>query len=278
MIDFALNHMTVPRTSYCTLIDVAVRLACTGVEARNDLGKPLFDGRDPGEAGAMARDRGLRIHSVAEIKQFDAWDRDRALEARALVRIAAAAGAEAVCLIPRNDGAGTGDGERRANVRAALREIRPMVEDAGIAGLVEPLGFETCALRYKSEAVEAIEDLDAAGTFRLVHDTFHHHLAGGGPFFRSIRGSSTYPASWIRVSTPRTWRTSTASSWTSATGSATPNRLRRWSPGDMEGRYRSRSSLARFTTSTTRSPRSARRWSQFARVWRPPPDARFVTP
>ena len=188
MIDFALNHMTVPRTSYCTLIDVAVRLACTGVEARNDLGKPLFDGRDPGEAGAMARDRGLRIHSVAEIKQFDAWDRDRALEARALVRIAAAAGAEAVCLIPRNDGAGTGDGERRANVRAALREIRPMVEDAGIAGLVEPLGFETCALRYKSEAVEAIEDLDAAGTFRLVHDTFHHHLAGGGPFFPEHTG------------------------------------------------------------------------------------------
>ena len=186
MIEFALNHMTVPKASWCTLLDVAARLGCTGVEVRNDLGKPLFDGRDPGEAGAMARDRGLRIHCVAEIKQFDAWDGDRAREARSLVRIAAAAGAEAVCLIPRNDG--TGEGERQANVRAALRGIGPMVEDAGIAGLVEPLGFETSALRYKSEAVEAIEDLDAAGTFRLVHDTFHHHLAGGGPIFAEHTG------------------------------------------------------------------------------------------
>ena len=188
MIDFALNHMTVPRTSWRTLIDIAARLGCTGVEVRNDLGTPLFDGRDPREAGVMARDRGLRIHSVAEIKRFDAWDEGRALEARSLVRAAAAAGAEAVCLIPRNDGTGAGDGERQANVRAALRGIGPMVEDAGIAGLVEPLGFETSALRHKSEAVEAIEDLDAAGTFRLVHDTFHHHLAGGGTIFAEHTG------------------------------------------------------------------------------------------
>ena len=188
MIDFALNHMTVPRTSWRTLIDIAARLGCTGVEVRNDLGTPLFDGRDPREAGAMARDRGLRIHSVAEIKRFDAWDEDRAFEARSLVQAAAAAGAEAVCLIPRNDGTGAGDGERQANVRAALRGIGPMVEDAGITGLVEPLGFETSALRHKSEAVEAIEDLDAAGTFRLVHDTFHHHLAGGGPIFAEHTG------------------------------------------------------------------------------------------
>ena len=188
MIDFALNHMTVPRASWSTLIDLAARLRCTGVEVRNDLGKPLFDGRDPGEAGAMARDRGLRIHCVAEIKRFDVWDEDRALEARSLVRVAAAAGAEAVCLIPRNDGAGTGDGERQANLRAALRGIGPLVEDAGIAGLVEPLGFATSALRSKSEAVEAIEDLDAAGTFGLVHDTFHHHLAGGGPIFAEHTG------------------------------------------------------------------------------------------
>ena len=58
-----------------------------------------------------------------------------------------------------------------------------MLEDAGIMGLVEPLGFASCALRHKSEAVAAIDELDAADTFRLVHDTFHHHLAGGGPLF-----------------------------------------------------------------------------------------------
>ena len=188
MLQFALNHMTVPRTRYSALVDVAARLGCAGVEVRNDLETPLFDGRDPGEAGAMARDAGLRILCVAEITRFDAWDEERAQEARDLVRTAAAAGAEAVCLIPCNDNRGMGDGERQANLHTALRELRPMLEDAGVAGHVEPLGFETCTLRHKAQAVEAIEALDAAGTFRLVHDTFHHHLAGGGPLFPEHTG------------------------------------------------------------------------------------------
>ena len=96
----------------------------------------------------------------------------------ALVTTAVAAGAEAVCLVPRNDGGGMADGERRASLRAALGGLVPMLEDAGLVGLVEPLGFESCALRHKSEAVEAIESLDATCTFRVVHDTFHHHLCG----------------------------------------------------------------------------------------------------
>ena len=123
MVDFALNHMTVANASYATLIDLAARLGCIGVEVRNDLGKPLFDGRAPEEAGAMAREKGLRILCVAEVKQFNAWDDAREGEARDLVRTATAAGAEAVCLIPRNDGIGTGDGERQASLRGALRGL-----------------------------------------------------------------------------------------------------------------------------------------------------------
>jgi 2-keto-myo-inositol isomerase len=54
--------------------------------------------------------------------------------------------------------------------------------------MVEPLGFEICALRYKAEAVEAIEALGAKGRFKLVHDTFHHTLAHGGPYFPDHTG------------------------------------------------------------------------------------------
>lgn len=181
MPQFALNHMTVARLGYAELLDAAAALGCVGVEVRNDLPQPLFDGRDAAEAGAMARDRGLRLLAVAEVKRFNDWSEGKAEEARDLIRIAAAAGAEAVALIPRNDAGGMGNGERQANLRVALKGLRPMLEDAGLTGLVEPLGFPVCALRHKAEAVEAIEDLGAAGTFRIVHDTFHHHLAGGGP-------------------------------------------------------------------------------------------------
>lgn len=188
MLDFALNHITVARASYVVLLDIAARLGCVGVEVRNDLGGPLFDGMDPAEAGAMARDKGLRILSVAEVSRFTAMDSGVRTEARQLIQVAAAAGAEAVSLIPCNDNRGLGEGERRADLRAALQELRPMLEDTGLIGLVEPLGFETSVLRSKAETIATIDALDAGDTFRIVHDTFHHYLAGGGPIFARRTG------------------------------------------------------------------------------------------
>lgn len=188
MLRFALNHMTVARLSYVDLIALAARLGCVGVEVRNDLPQSLFDGMTPDAAGALARDNGLRILAVAEVKRFNDWSGEKAEEARALMKIARAAGAEAVSLIPRNDGLGMGNGERQANLRLALRNLKPMLEDHDLVGLVEPLGFPICALRYKSEAVEAIESLGAKGRFRIVHDTFHHALAGGGPLYPEHTG------------------------------------------------------------------------------------------
>jgi 2-keto-myo-inositol isomerase len=55
--------------------------------------------------------------------------------------------------------------------------------ERGLMGFVEPLGFEICSLRHKSEAVDAIEALGLSHQFKLVHDTFHHTLAGGGALF-----------------------------------------------------------------------------------------------
>jgi 2-keto-myo-inositol isomerase len=188
MIPFALNHMTVARLSYTDLLDLASELGCVGVEVRNDLPQALFDGMDPAAAGALAQSKGLRILAVAEVKRFNDWSDEKSAEALALMKIAKAAGAEAVSLIPRNDNLGMGNGERQAALRVALRGLKPMLEDHGLVGMVEPLGFDICALRYKSEAVDAIEALDAKGRFKLVHDTFHHTLANGGAYYPEHTG------------------------------------------------------------------------------------------
>jgi 2-keto-myo-inositol isomerase len=81
-----------------------------------------------------------------------------------------------------------GNGERQAALRVALKALKPMLEDHDLLGMVEPLGFEICALRYKSEAVEGIEAVGGSGRFKLVHDTFHHTLAHGGPIFPEHTG------------------------------------------------------------------------------------------
>jgi 2-keto-myo-inositol isomerase len=185
---FALNHMTVARFSFRQLLDLAAKLGCVGIEVRNDLPQALFDGMDPVAAKDLVRAKGLRFLALAEVKRFNDWSETKAAEALALMRIAKAAGAEGVSLIPRNDNLGMGNGERQAALRVALKALKPMLEDHDLVGLVEPLGFETCALRYKSEAVDAIEALGAKGRFKLVHDTFHHTLAQGGPYFPDHTG------------------------------------------------------------------------------------------
>jgi 2-keto-myo-inositol isomerase len=188
MLSFALNHMSVPGLRYDQVLQLAGSLDCVGVEFRNDLPGPLFAGDAPQAVNAALRDAGLRCLALAEVKSFNDWSDQKRAEAATLIATAAACGAEAVALIPRNDGKGMGNGERQANLRVALRELAPMLADAGLIGLVEPLGFEICALRYKSEAVDAIEALGHADRFKLVHDTFHHHLAGGGPLFPAHTG------------------------------------------------------------------------------------------
>jgi 2-keto-myo-inositol isomerase len=188
MIDFALNHMTVARLSFRDFVALSAKLGCVGIEVRNDLPQLLFDGMDPTEGGAFVRNVGLRLLAVAEVKRFNDWTPDKEFEALTLMKIAKAAGAEAVSLIPRNDNFGMGNGERQAKLRVALKSLKPMLEDHGLVGMVEPLGFEICALRYKAEAVEGIEAVGGKGRFKLVHDTFHHTLAHGGPLFPEHTG------------------------------------------------------------------------------------------
>ncbi|WP_412506265.1 TIM barrel protein [Roseovarius sp. SYSU LYC5161] len=184
----ALNHMTVPGLEYPAFLDLAARLGCVGVEVRNDISRPLFEGELAEAAGQMARDRGLRLLGLSQVQPFNDWSAERDREVAALIATAGAAGAETISLIPRNDGTGTGNGERHANLRIALKAIRPMLEDAGLVALVEPLGFTRSSLRSKQELVETIEALDAGAQFKLVHDTFHHSLAGGGPLFAPMTG------------------------------------------------------------------------------------------
>jgi 2-keto-myo-inositol isomerase len=188
MLPFALNHMTAPRLGWEAFLDLAQRLNCVGVEFRNDLKGPLFGGTDPAQVGAAARAKNLRLLALAEVKMFNDWSDAKAAEAEALMQIAVAAGAEAVSLIPRNDGVATDrEGSRRVT-ELALREVLPMLKAHGLKAMVEPLGFAACSLRYKDVLADVIAAVGGAGTLFMVHDTFHHALAGFGGIFPDLTG------------------------------------------------------------------------------------------
>ncbi|UPA23673.1 TIM barrel protein [Shinella oryzae] len=186
---FALNHMTAPTLPLDAFFALAAGLGIAAVEIRNDLpGNAILDGTTPADVKAAAHRHGVTIVSINALQRFNEWSPERAAEARSLIDYAAACGAQALVLVPTNDGTGQADGERQTNLRAALTALKPLLDEAGIVGLVEPLGFETCSLRSKREAAEAIRSVGGAGTFRLVHDTFHHHLAGEPALFADLTG------------------------------------------------------------------------------------------
>ena len=188
-IRFALNHMAAPALSIEDFFALAASLGIDAVEIRNDLaGNAILDGTKPDLIKEAAARHGVAIISINALQRFNEWNAAREREARELIDYARAVGSQALVLVPKNDGTGTADGERQANLREALTALRPMLDAADIVGLVEPLGFEICSLRSKAEAVDAIETLNAQPTFRLVHDTFHHHLAGETPFFPHLTG------------------------------------------------------------------------------------------
>ena len=186
---FALNHMCAPNLRIPEFFDLAVSLGLNAVEIRNDLaGNAILDGTSPASIKAEAQKRGISIISINALQRFNEWTDARAAEAAELIGYTAASGAQALVLVPTNDNSGKGEGTRQANLRQALIALRPLLKAAGIMGFVEPLGFEACSLSCKSEAVDAINALNAGDVFRVVHDTFHHHLASETAIFPASTG------------------------------------------------------------------------------------------
>ncbi|MBI2717396.1 MAG: TIM barrel protein [Rhizobiales bacterium] len=177
--------MVAPRLGYEAFFDLAAALGVKAVEIRNDLASTsLTDLASARKIKGLAEARGLTILSVNALQRFNQWSAGRAEEAKELAAYAAAAGARALVLCPVNDtGFTPARAERLAGLREALTGLAPILKDHGVTGLVEPLGFAECSLRLKAEAVAAIDEVGAADQFKLVHDTFHHFVAGEKDFF-----------------------------------------------------------------------------------------------
>jgi 2-keto-myo-inositol isomerase len=180
LLSYAISHTVAPKKSFAELVALANAIEVDAVEIRNDLpGTAILDGTDAAVVRDQAQAGGVRILSINALQRFNDWNAEREREARALAAYAQGCGAEMLVLCPVNDASfRPSETDRLKGLRDALRGLAPILADAGIRGLVEPLGFRTSSLRMNWEAVEAIEDLDLGDRFRITHDTFHHYLAG----------------------------------------------------------------------------------------------------
>ncbi|MFC3167448.1 TIM barrel protein [Paracoccus fontiphilus] len=180
---FALNHIAAPKLSLPDFFAAARDLGVTEVEIRNDL-PDVVGTWNPADVKAEAEKAGVTIVSINALYPFNVWKGDLPARAEAMADYAAACGAKALVMCPLNDGTPV-DFD---SLVGALTAMKTILDTRGLTGLVEPLGFPISSLRSKAEAIRAIEAAGGENTYKLMHDTFHHHLAGETEFFPDWTG------------------------------------------------------------------------------------------
>lgn len=170
---FAINHISAPRLPLADFMAMCRRLGVSDIEIRNDI-PDVLGSMTPAQVRAEARAQGMTILSINALYPFNVWSGDLSDRAQRMADYAAECGAQALVMCPLNDGASVA----HSQVVAALDAMKPILTERKLTGLVEPLGFPVSSLRRKSEALAAMTETDEDGTFRLLHDTFHHYLSG----------------------------------------------------------------------------------------------------
>lgn len=182
---FALNHIVSPDKPLAQFFAMAKSLGCAEVEIRNDMkGAAIADGTPPEAVRDAAAQAGVTIITINALYPFNVWSGEMEERTVKLAGYARACGAKALVMCPLNEGKSV----PRDSLVAGLKGIRPILRDNGLTGLVEPLGFHFSSMRTKAEALSAIRDAGGEDTYKLVHDTFHHHLGGETEFYPAQTG------------------------------------------------------------------------------------------
>ncbi|WP_374423360.1 TIM barrel protein [Paracoccus sp. (in: a-proteobacteria)] len=180
---FAINHISAPKLPLAEFFAMCRRLGVSDVEIRNDI-PDVLGTMSAAAVRAEAAAQGITILSINALYPFNVWSGDLPERALRMADYAAECGAQALVMCPLNDGQKVA----HSRVVEALDAMTPILKTRGLTGLVEPLGFPISSLRTKAEAIAAMTEADEDGTYLLMHDTFHHHLAGETVFYPNRTG------------------------------------------------------------------------------------------
>ncbi|MXP50144.1 TIM barrel protein [Pantoea sp. Eser] len=168
---FCVNRKIAPNLSVERFFNLVTQLGIHKVELRNDMRSGRVTDDLTGEqVNALARQSGIEIVTINAVYPFNQLNDEVLQRTRQLLSDARAVGAESLVLCPLNDGTSIS----AAETVAALKTLGPLFADYGIQGLVEPLGFPQSSLRSAIQAQALIKEAEVP--FRLLIDTFHHHL------------------------------------------------------------------------------------------------------
>jgi len=173
-----LNQNVASGRSFEGFLELATKVGVGKIELRNDLPGAGPGGPDAASARALLDRSSLRVVAIDVLLRFNVlgrWDELMGELAR-LLKAAATYRAPAILLCPNCErGDSRSQQEAFADTVKALRQLSPLLEEKGLLGYVEPLGFPESSLRSLYSAQRAVRE-SGASCFRVVYDTFHHFL------------------------------------------------------------------------------------------------------
>jgi 2-keto-myo-inositol isomerase len=191
-VSLSLNRIAKPQLPLPEFLELTASLGMKLAEVRNDLpGVGVLDGLSQAQLQSALARTGVQIATINALYPFESAKHLGAnLEKlRGLIAEARKVGCKAIVMCPFNEKGDPRTPRQRADeLVAALDAYGPLYAEAGMKGLIEPLGFERSALRTKRAALDGIARCKHPGSFALLHDTFHHYLSGEKDLFPGQTG------------------------------------------------------------------------------------------
>lgn len=182
--DFCINRKSAPGLSLSDFLKLANDIGVKYVELRNDtIGAPdnkkIIDGMDPAEVKDLLQKYDITVLDINAQGNMDngAMLEDNLKSLDEMIDIGKKIGVKKILFCPVRD---ANDWRQENDVFAqAVKNIRVYskhLSDAGMAGMLEPLGFTDSSIQTPWQAQDIIAE-SGVDNFKLVADLFHYYLA-----------------------------------------------------------------------------------------------------
>ena len=190
--ELCLNRITKPQLPLGEFIKFTAELGIKFIEVRNDFTDiGILDGLSDAELEAAFKGTGIKTLTINALYPFEDCRvlADNLEKLKGLIAEAKRISCPQIVLCPLNDASDPrSEAQRAEDLVTALDAYGPLFEAAGMTGLIEPLGFEICALRTKKAALAGVAKCKFPHRYKLLHDTFHHFLSGEKEFYPQQTG------------------------------------------------------------------------------------------
>ena len=182
-----LNRIIKPQIRLEEFLKFTADLGIKYVEVRNDFtDKGILDGLSDAALEKAFKENGIQALTINALYPFDDVKllNENIEKLKGLIAEAKRIDCPQIVLCPLNDANDKRDPAHRADELAtALNAYGPLLAEAKMIGLIEPLGFEISSLRTKRAALKGIARCNYPQSYKLLHDTFHHYLSSETEFF-----------------------------------------------------------------------------------------------